>query len=65
MSDFNQIQLKTTRISNIPLEKYEKNFTFIVNGEQFQTNRIIADLISPQVCKFHINDPDRFFYDRH
>lgn len=52
-----QLQLQTTRISDIPLDKYPKDFTFIVNGERFETSRIIADLLSPNISRTHLIDP--------
>ena len=44
-------------VKNLPLDKYEKDFTFIVNGRRYQTSRIVADLMSPQIRKFHYVDP--------
>lgn len=40
-------------ISEIPFDKYNKNFTFIVNGKQFKTNRVVADILSPIVRNYH------------
>lgn len=57
MTESNQVELKLKRIYSLPLDKYDKNFTFIVNGEEFESNRIIADLLSPKICKLHIDDP--------
>lgn len=56
MSDF-QMQIQTTIIKDIPIQNYIKDFTFIVNGEEFRTNHIIADLLSPNICKYHSSDP--------
>lgn len=33
----------------IPLSKYPKDFTFILNDQYYQTNRFIADLLSPTI----------------
>ena len=52
-----QLSLKPTSILNVPLTMYDKNFTFIVNGEKYKTNRTIADLLSPTICQLHFNDP--------
>lgn len=57
MSLQTQIQLQTARILNVPLQTYGKDFSFIVNGEEFKTSRIISDLISPKICSFHKVDP--------
>ena len=32
-----QIQLKTDRIRKIPIQNYEKDFTFIVNSKEYKT----------------------------
>ena len=50
------ICLKPTSILNIPIETYEDDFLFIVNGEEFKTSRVIADLLSPVICKNHLID---------
>lgn len=57
MSQEAQIQLKTTSILNVPLQNYDADFYFIVNGEEFKTSFIIADLLSPKICKMHRVDP--------
>ena len=43
-------------IKSIPFDKYEKNFTFIVNGKRYEKSRFVADLLSPIICKYHYND---------
>ena len=44
-------------VKNLPLDKYEKDFTFIVNGRKYETNHIIADLLSLKISQIHLNDP--------
>lgn len=44
-----QFQLLTSSILNIPLQDYEKKFTFIVNGQKFKTSIFIAELLSPVI----------------
>ena len=51
------MQLQSSSLFDIPFDTYEKNFTFMVNGEKIQTSRIISDLLSPVICKNHLNDP--------
>lgn len=34
----------------------KKDFTFHVNGKDYQTSRIIADILSPTIRKFHYTD---------
>lgn len=53
----NKICLIPSCILNVPLAIYEDNFSFFVNGKEFRTNRIIADLLSPVICKYHMDDP--------
>ncbi|OHS97925.1 hypothetical protein TRFO_35762 [Tritrichomonas foetus] len=48
--------LDVNQIKNIPFDKYEKNFSFFVNGEEFKVNRIIADLLSPKIRQYHMVD---------
>lgn len=43
-------------LKDIPFEKYQKDFTFIVNGKEYQTNRLFADILSPKIRKFHYVD---------
>ena len=57
MSKSKQIQLKQSSILAVPLHLYEKDFSFIVNGEEFKTNRFVSDLLSPAICKAHSIDP--------
>ena len=41
---------------DIPLDKYEKDFTFIVNDKAYKTSRQIADILSPNLRKSHYSD---------
>ena len=43
-------------ISNIPFDKYEKNFTFVINGNEIKTNRLFADILSPIIRRSHYSD---------
>lgn len=43
-------------IKSIPLDKYEKDFTFIVNEKRYKTSRFVADLLSPIISKYHFQD---------
>lgn len=58
MSKENQIQLKTTCVLNLPFKIYDKDFIFLVNNEEFQTNHVISELLSPKICEYRINDPN-------
>lgn len=57
MIQTNSLKLQTSCIRNVPFDIYEKNFTFIVNGEEFKTSKIISDIISPYISKIHSRDP--------
>ena len=57
MNQIKQIQLKKSSILTVPLQSYTKDFTFIVNGKEFQTSRLISELISPVISKIHLIDP--------
>lgn len=57
MSNIMQAKLDTSCILTVPFQIYEKDFNFIVNGEEFKTNRLIASLISPKISKMQTNDP--------
>ena len=52
-----KIQIKPSCILNVPFQIYDKDFSFIVNGEEFKTSRFLSDLLSPILCRIHINDP--------
>lgn len=43
-------------MQTIPIEKYEKDFIFIVNGKEFNTNRLFADILSPVIRRAHYQD---------
>ena len=51
-----KFELNIDPIKKIPLEKYSKDFTFIVNGKKYQTNRFIADILSPKIRQYHSID---------
>ena len=55
MSNF--IKLQTQSILQVPISSYENTFTFIVNGKEFHTSEIVADLLSPKISKARKNDP--------
>ena len=53
----NTVHLQTASILNVPLQNYEKDFTFIVNGEKFKTCKFVADILSSKISKMRIIDP--------
>lgn len=57
MCEINKIKLQPTTILNVPLQTYNQTFTFVVNGKEFKTNRLISDLLSPIISQIHLNDP--------
>lgn len=51
------IKLQTSAILHVPLDKYDNDFTFIVNGQYFKTSKIVADLLSSKISSYHSIDP--------
>ncbi|KAK8843044.1 hypothetical protein M9Y10_025232 [Tritrichomonas musculus] len=51
------IKVNTSFILTVPFQSYGNDFTFIVNGQEFKTSRLISDLLSPIICDIHSNDP--------
>lgn len=45
-------------LQQIPFETYPKDFTFIVDGKNYPTSRMEADIISPIIRNLHKNDKD-------
>lgn len=52
-----KIHLNSKCILKVPLRIYTDSFIFHVNGEEYKTNKLISDLLSPNICKIHLNDP--------
>lgn len=52
----NTLELQTDSILNVPFDNYLRDFSFIVNGKKFQTNKFISDLLSPKICQLHKTD---------
>ncbi|KAK8867177.1 hypothetical protein M9Y10_010153 [Tritrichomonas musculus] len=40
----------------IPIDKYDQDFTFVVDGKKYSTPRFVADLLSPKIRKLHFTD---------
>ena len=57
MAEQNTIQLDYSCVLNIPLQTYNEDFYFIVNGQEYKTNRLISVLLSPKISKIHLSDP--------
>lgn len=53
----NTIRLESTSILHVPIRNYEPDFSFIVNNKKFETSRLVADLLSPKISKYHLSDP--------
>ena len=56
MNGKSQIKLKYSVVQQIPFNYYSNDFTFIVNGEKYETNRFIADLLSMKIRHLHSID---------
>lgn len=50
------VSLLSNNLKDIPFHKYEKNFTFVVNGKRYETNRVVADILSPIIRNYHYQD---------
>lgn len=48
--------LSIDSVKELPFQKYMKDFTFIVNNQEFKTSRYVADLISPIIRNYHSVD---------
>lgn len=57
MVEKSYILLQTSSISNVPLQKFDKSFTFYVNNKVYRTSLITALILSPKICHFFSNDP--------
>lgn len=57
MSEEIEIQLNTKAVLNVPLNSYFNDFVFIVNGEEFKTNKFVSDLLSKKISHIHRADP--------
>lgn len=55
MENNSQIKLNTACLLNVPLHAYNKDFSFIVNGEEIKTSRLISDLLSPILIFYFFN----------
>ena len=51
-----EYSLNAEVMQTIPFEKYEQDFIFIVNGKEFNTNRLFADILSPIIREAHYYD---------
>ena len=52
-----QFKLNTASVFAIPFHAFDKDFSFIVNGEEFKTSRLIANFLSPKISQMQISDP--------
>ena len=51
-----KIKMIPSSILRVPIQDYAKDFTFVVNGEEFRTSRIFADMISRRISAMHKED---------
>lgn len=54
--ELSKFTLDLINVKKIPLDKYEYDFTFIVDGKQYLTNRFFADILSPVIANYHYQD---------
>lgn len=51
------ISLKIGPMPYVPFDNYPRDFTFIVNKEEYHTNKLIADILSKKISQIHLTDP--------
>ena len=56
MESIVEYYLSNTNLNEVPFDKYEPDFTFIVNGKPYPTHRIVADILSPIIRQLHFSD---------
>lgn len=56
MAKNTQFILSFENTKNIPFEKYDNNFTFIVDRQRYVTSRVKAYFLSPIVSRYHDTD---------
>lgn len=63
MSQGIKLQFQADAVKNLPFHIFDKDFKFIVNGQEFQTSRFIAYLLSPRIVQMCMTDPtiDTFY----
>ena len=50
-------QILSENLEYLNLNKYDKDFTLIVNSKCYQISRFLIDIISPQIRQLHETDP--------
>ncbi|KAK8857589.1 hypothetical protein M9Y10_015994 [Tritrichomonas musculus] len=48
--------LSLENMQRISFSRYDKDFTFIVDGKRYETSRFVADLVSPKIMNYHYQD---------
>ena len=57
MSQETTMCLNTSCIKNVPFNIHYQDFSFFVNGDEFRTSPLVAELLSPSICKIRRVDP--------
>lgn len=57
MDSLFKFSLSANGYKNINFSSLPYDFTFVVNGDSYHTNRVIADFLSPLISKTHVSDP--------
>lgn len=55
-SNIIQFSLNSEVIKYLPFDKYDKDFTFIVDDKEYKTSRFVADILSPTIRNLHHAD---------
>ena len=56
-------KIQPHNIERIPLDKFEKDFSFIVNGKRYKTNLFVANMLSPHISKMLEENINFSFYE--
>ena len=60
MNDF--VKIGVENIERIQFDKFEKDFSFIVNGKIYKTNSFVANILSPHISKIFEGNMDISYY---
>ena len=56
-------QIGSENLKNIPWNKFDNDFIFLVNGKKYKTNHFLADFLSPNICQLHNIDSSLSAYE--
>lgn len=51
-----EFTLSLNNFKQILIDKYNRYFNFFVDNKRYSVPRILADFLSPNICKMHFHD---------